>query len=76
MLIPPLLQVFEKIRLDRRAVACILTFGLITPYMFLPFGFGRIYLNEVLIGNLNSNGLAVSASLAPKAMRWEWWRDC
>ena len=68
VLIPPLLQVFEKIRLDRRAVACILTFGLITPYMFLPFGFGRIYLNEVLIGNLNSNGLAVSASLAPKAM--------
>ena len=68
VLIPPLLQVFEKIRFDRRAVACILTFGLITPYMFLPFGFGRIYLNEVLIGNLNSNGLAVSASLAPKAM--------
>ena len=68
VLIPPLLQVFERIRLDRRAVACILTFGLITPYMFLPFGFGRIYLNEVLIGNLNSNGLAVSASLAPKAM--------
>lgn len=68
VLIPPLLQVFEKIRLDRRAVACILTFGLITPYMFLPFGFGRIYLNEVLIGNLNNNGLAVSASLAPKAM--------
>jgi len=68
VLIPPLLQVFEKIRLDRRAVACILTFGLITPYMFLPFGFGRIYLNEVLIGNLNNNGLAVSADLAPRAM--------
>ena len=49
VLIPPLLPVFEKIRLDRRAVACILTFGLITPYMFLPVGFGKIYLNTILI---------------------------
>ena len=68
VLIPPLLPVFEKIRLDRRAVACILTFGLITPYMFLPVGFGKIYLNTILIGNLNSNGLSVDASLAPGAM--------
>lgn len=68
VLIPPLLPVFEKIRLDRRAVACILTFGLITPYMFLPVGFGKIYLNTILIGNLHSNGLAVDPSLAPGAM--------
>ena len=68
VLIPPLLTVFERIRLDRRAVACILTFGLITPYMFLPVGFGKIYLNTILIGNLNSNGLSVDPSLAPGAM--------
>ena len=68
VLIPPLLPVFERIRLDRRAVACILTFGLITPYMFLPVGFGKIYLNTILIGNLNSNGLSVDPSLAPGAM--------
>lgn len=49
-------------------MACILTFGLITPYMFLPVGFGKIYLNTVLIGNLNANGLAVDPALAPKAM--------
>ena len=40
VLIPPLLPLFDKLKLDRRAVACILTFGLITPYMFMPFGFG------------------------------------
>lgn len=68
ILIPPLLEVFEKIRLDRRMVACILTFGLITPYMFMPFGFGRIYLNEILIKNICTNGLAVTAEMAPKAM--------
>ncbi|MBR2510154.1 MAG: TRAP transporter large permease subunit [Lentisphaeria bacterium] len=68
ILIPPLLEVFEKIRLDRRMVACILTFGLITPYMVLPFGFGRIYLNEILIKNITTNGLQVTADMAPKAM--------
>ncbi len=68
ILIPPLLQVFERIRLDRRAVACILTFGLITPYMVLPFGFGQIYLNKILISNIADNGLAVTADMAPKAM--------
>ena len=68
VLIPPLLPIFEKIRLDRRAVACILTFGLITPYMVIPFGFGRIYLNDILIANIVSNGVSVTADMAPRAM--------
>jgi len=68
VLIPPLLQIFEMIRLDRRAVACILTFGLITPYMVMPFGFGRIYLNDILIANIVSNGVEVTKDMAPKAM--------
>ncbi len=68
VLIPPLLPLFDKLKLDRRAVACILTFGLITPYMFLPFGFGQIYLNEILIKGICSNGVQVSSAMAPKAM--------
>lgn len=68
ILIPPLLEVFNKIRLDRRMVSCILTFGLITPYMVLPFGFGRIYLNEILIKNICNNGVQVTPDMAPKAM--------
>ena len=68
VLIPPLLPVFEKIRLDRRMVACILTFGLITPYMFMPFGFGRIYLNDILISNIVSNGVQATTAMAPRAM--------
>ena len=68
VLIPPLLPIFEKIRLDRRAVACILTFGLITPYMVMPFGFGHIYLNDILIANIVSNGVNVTADMAPRAM--------
>lgn len=54
--------------LDRRAVACVLTFGLITPYMVLPIGFGGIFLNNILLKNLNGNGLNVTASQVPHAM--------
>ena len=68
VLIPPLLPLFDKLKLDRRAVACVLTFGLITPYMFMPFGFGQIYLNEILIKGICSSGLQVTPDLAPKAM--------
>ncbi len=68
ILIPSMLQIFARFKLDRRAVACILTFGLITPYMFLPFGFGRIYLNEILLGNLAKNGVTVAPEMVMKAM--------
>ena len=68
ILIPPLLSVFEKLRIDRRAVACALTFGLITPYMVLPIGFGGIFLNNILLKNLHDNGLEIIASQVPHAM--------
>ncbi|PKF78916.1 sodium:proton antiporter [Vibrio sp. vnigr-6D03] len=68
ILIPPLLQVFAKFKLDRRLIACLLTFGLITPYMVLPIGFGGIFLNNILLKNLHDNGLDVVASQVPVAM--------
>ena len=68
ILIPPLLPLFNKLNLDRRMVACILTFGLITPYMFLPLGFGKIFLNEILIGNIGQSGMQISPAIITKAM--------
>ena len=69
ILIPPLLGVFAKMNLDRRLIACVLTFGLITPYMVLPIGFGGIFLNNILLKNLHDNGLEnVVASQVPIAM--------
>ncbi len=59
IVIPPLLVLFNELKLDRRLVATILTFGLVTPYMLLPVGFGGIYLNEILIANVEANGLTV-----------------
>ena len=55
--IPPLLGVMNKLRLDRRLIACVLTFGLVTTYMWIPVGFGSIFLNEILLGNILKAGL-------------------
>ncbi|WP_261816991.1 Na+/H+ antiporter family protein [Vibrio gallicus] len=69
ILIPPLLVVFSKLKLDRRMIACVLTFGLVTPYMVLPIGFGGIFLNNILLKNLTDNGLQnISAADVPVAM--------
>ncbi|MGC9423786.1 MULTISPECIES: Na+/H+ antiporter family protein [Vibrio] len=69
ILIPPLLGVFARLKVDRRMIACVLTFGLITPYMILPIGFGGIFLNNILLKNLRDNGLEhVTASQVPIAM--------
>ena len=68
ILIPPLLVVFNQLRLDRRAIACILTFGLATSYMVLPYGFGGIYLYSILHKNLVDNGLEIVNTQVPMAM--------
>lgn len=72
VLIPPLLTVMNRLQLDRRAVACALTFGLTAPYMLLPVGFGAIFLNDILLANLNSAGaplgLEITRAMVPMAM--------
>ena len=68
ILIPPLLIIFNKLKLDRRAIACILTFGLATSYMVLPYGFGGIYLYSILHKNLVDNGLNIVNTQVPIAM--------
>lgn len=47
ILIPPLLSVMNKMKLDRRAVACSLTFGLKAPYVSLPVGFGLLFMTII-----------------------------
>ncbi|MCF1427980.1 MAG: Na+/H+ antiporter family protein [Shewanella sp.] len=68
ILVPPLLHLMSKLKLDRRLVACVLTFGLVTTYMILPVGFGGIFLNDILLANLKTNGLAATAGQIPSAM--------
>jgi len=72
VLIPPLLSVFNHLNLDRRAVACLLTFGLCATYMLVPVGFGAIFLNDILGQNINTfgkpYGFQISYDQIPAAM--------
>ncbi|MEH8253071.1 Na+/H+ antiporter family protein [Aeromonas veronii] len=68
ILIPPLLHVMAQMQIDRRQVACVLTFGLTATYMVLPVGFGGIFLNNILAKNLIDNGVPITTSQIPLAM--------
>ena len=68
LLVPPLLYVMGRLQLDRRLIACVLTFGLITPYMFLPVGFGGIFLKEVLLANVAKGGVDITGLSVMQAM--------
>lgn len=67
VLIPPLLKVLNELQVDRRLIATVITFGLITPYMFLPVGFGAIF-HEIMQTNMEQSGLVVSLADIPAAM--------
>ena len=58
IIIPPLLSVMNDIKLDRRAVACVLAFGLKMPYIAIPVGFGLIFQN-LIADNMIQNGVNV-----------------
>lgn len=58
ILVPPLIAVMNKHKIDRRGVACALTFGLKAPYVMLPLGFGLLFHN-IIRDALIDNGLEV-----------------
>lgn len=68
LLIPPLLYVMARLELDRRLVACVITFGLVTPYMLFPVGFGEIFLKQILLANIAKAGMDVSGVDVTQAM--------
>ncbi|MDK4300532.1 Na+/H+ antiporter family protein [Corynebacterium propinquum] len=57
LIVPPLLSVLNKMQLDRRLITCVLTFGLVTTYFFVPVGFGNIYMNDILRSNIVEAGM-------------------
>ena len=68
LIIPPLLMVFNRLKVDRRLLACLMTFGLVTTYMFVPYGFGEIYLKQIMLKNVSEAGLNVENISVMKAM--------
>jgi len=67
ILIPPLLGVMNRLKIDRRAVACALTFGVKAPYVMLPVGFGLIFHN-IIRDALIDNGMEVATNMVWKSM--------
>ncbi|MGM8363868.1 Na+/H+ antiporter family protein [Virgibacillus sp. W0181] len=67
ILIPPLLKLFDNMRLDRRAVATALTFGLKAPYIMIPAGFGLIF-HGIIFSSMEENGVAVTMNEVAMAM--------
>jgi len=67
ILIPPLLNVMNELRIDRRLIASVLTFGLTAPYILLPAGFGKIF-HDILATNMSDSGLTINAADIPFAM--------
>ena len=61
ILIPPLLTVMNHMKLDRRAVACALTFGLKAPYVSLPVGFGLLFMT-IIKDQMVANNVSVTIS--------------
>ena len=67
ILIPPLIGVMNKLKIDRRAVATALTFGLKAPYVMLPVGFGLIF-HTIIADALIDNGLTAVNTEVWKSM--------
>ncbi|MBO6273182.1 sodium:proton antiporter [bacterium] len=59
ILIPPLLHTMNLMKIDRRAISCVLAFGLKTPYIVIPAGFGLIFQN-LIAENMVQNGMIIA----------------
>ena len=68
IMIPPLLSMFNEMKIDRRGVACALAFGLKAPYISIPFGFGAIFMG-IIADNMTNNGMATTIG---EAARYNW----
>lgn len=67
ILIPPLIALFDKMQLDRRAVATSLTFGLKAPYVMLPVGFGLIF-HQTIQDSMANSGVELSVGEIASSM--------
>ncbi len=67
LLVPPILHILNELRIDRRLIAAVLTFGLTAPYVLLPYGFGLIF-HEIVAKQMELAGLQIDMADIPTAM--------
>lgn len=66
ILIPPLLSLMNKLKMDRRGAACALAFGLKAPYITWPIGYGLIF-HGIIKDQMVANGMPVTLDMVWKA---------
>ena len=73
IMIPPMLSLLNQLRVDRRAAACSLAFGLKAPYICIPFGFGAIFMG-IIADNMTANGMTINgeAVTISDVARYNW----
>ncbi|MCE4955779.1 Na+/H+ antiporter family protein [Macrococcoides caseolyticum] len=67
IVVPPLLSLFNELKIDRRLIAVVITFGLTFPYTLLPYGFGYIF-HGVIKKGFDKADVAIEMSDIWKAM--------
>lgn len=67
LLVPPILHILNLLKIDRRLIATVLTFGLTVPYILLPYGYGFIF-HDTLARQMAASGLTIDMNDIPKAM--------
>lgn len=69
IVVPPLLLMMNEMRIDRRAAAVSLGWGLKASYMIIPAGFGLIF-HKLISSNMEKNGMILAVTDVWKAMFW------
>ncbi|QLK85603.1 Na+/H+ antiporter family protein [Staphylococcus sp. 17KM0847] len=67
IVIPPLISLFNELKMDRRLIAVIIGFGLCFPYILLPFGFGHIF-QEIIQKGFEKANHPIEFNMIWKAM--------
>ena len=67
ILIPPLIYMMNRMKIDRRAVASALCWGNRAPYLFIPVGYGLIFHN-LISTNMTKYGMPLHTMEVWKAM--------
>ncbi|WP_035423896.1 Na+/H+ antiporter NhaC family protein [Bacillus sp. UNC438CL73TsuS30] len=67
ILIPPLLHLFDRMKIDRRGVATALTFGLKAPYIMIPAGYGLMF-HQIIASEMKKYGMNIAVGQLPLAL--------
>ncbi|GEQ04666.1 Na+/H+ antiporter family protein [Staphylococcus gallinarum] len=67
IVIPPLISLFNDLKIDRRQIGIIIGFGLCWPYVLLPFGFGQIF-HQIIDNGFTKAHHPIEMSMIWKAM--------